>query len=100
MPGGYFQLIAQGPCDVYLTGNPSISFFKFVYRRHTQFSMEMINLSYNVIPTFTTMQQTEAHCNIDRNADLLHDCYLLYDLPAIYIQRMYHLVGWIMWEIK
>ena len=86
MPGGYFQLIAQGPCDVYLTGNPSISFFKFVYRRYTQFSMELISLPFNVIPSFTTMQKTEAHCNIDRNADLLHDCYLLYDLPAIYTE--------------
>ena len=86
MPGGYFQLIAQGPCDVYLTGNPSISFFKFVYRRHTQYSMELISLPFNVIPTFTTMQKTEAHCNIDRNGDLLHDCYLLYDLPAIYTE--------------
>ena len=60
MPGGYFQLIAQGPCDVYLTGNPSISFFKFVYRRYTQFSMELISLPFNVIPSFTTMQKTEA----------------------------------------
>ena len=84
MPGGYFQLIAQGPADIYLTGNPSISFFKFVYRRYTPFSMELINLPYTTIPSFTTTQTTEAHCKVDRNGDLLHDCYLLYDLPAIY----------------
>ena len=70
MPGGYFQLIAQGPADLYLTGNPSISFFKFVYRRYTPFSMELINLSYNTIPSFTPTQSTEAKCNIDRNGDL------------------------------
>jgi hypothetical protein len=88
MPGGYFQLTMQGPADIYLTGNPSISFFKFVYRRYTPFSMELINLPYNVIPTFSTTQTTEAHCNIDRNADLLSNCYLLYDLPAIYTDNI------------
>lgn len=84
MPGGYFQLIAQGPADLYLTGNPSISFFKFVYRRYTPFSMELINLPYNTIPSFTPTQSTEAKCNVDRNGDLLHDSYVIYDLPAIY----------------
>lgn len=84
MPGGYFQLIAQGPADLYLTGNPSISFFKFVYRRYTQFSMELINLPYNSIPSFTPTQSTEAKCKVDRNGDLIHDCYVIYDLPAIY----------------
>ena len=56
MPGGYFQLIAQGPADLYLTGNPIISFFKFVYRRYTQFSMELINLPYNSIPSYTNTE--------------------------------------------
>ena len=84
MPGGYFQLIAQGPADFYLTGNPSITFFKTVYRRYSPFSMELINLPFNTIPTFTTLQSTIAKCNIDRNADLLFDTYVAYDLPAIY----------------
>lgn len=84
MPGGYFQLIAQGPADFYLTGNPSITFFKTVYRRYSTFSMEMITLPYNNIPNFTTMSETECKCKIDRNADLLYDTYVVYDLPAIY----------------
>jgi len=84
MPGGYFQLIAQGPADLYLTGNPTISFYKFVYRRYTPFSMENISLPYNTIPSFTTTQSTTAKCNINRNGDLLYDTYVRYDLPAIY----------------
>ena len=28
------QLVAYGAQDVYLTGNPQITFFKVVYRRH------------------------------------------------------------------
>ena len=36
------QLVAMGAQDVYLTGNPQITFFKVVYRRHTNFSKECI----------------------------------------------------------
>ena len=34
------QLVSRGDLDVFLTGNPSITFFKSVYRKHTNFSME------------------------------------------------------------
>ena len=40
MAGGLMQLVAYGAQDIYLTGNPQITFFKVVYRRHTNFSME------------------------------------------------------------
>lgn len=40
------QLMAYGEQDYYLTGNPQISFFKKVYRRHTHFSKETINLPF------------------------------------------------------
>ncbi len=40
--GALIQLIAYGAQDVYLTGNPQITFFKLVYRRHTNFSMEWV----------------------------------------------------------
>ena len=43
MGGGIMQLVAYGAQDIYLTGNPQITFFKVVYRRHTNFSMETIN---------------------------------------------------------
>ena len=36
------QLVAYGAQDIYLTGQPQITFFKSVYRRHTNFSMESI----------------------------------------------------------
>ena len=44
MPGGVIQLIAQGAEDIYLTGNPQITFFNSVYRRYTNFSTEYIEL--------------------------------------------------------
>ena len=42
MGGGLMQLIATGAQDIFLTGNPDISFFKVVYRRHTNFSIDSV----------------------------------------------------------
>ena len=42
MGGGLMQLVAYGAQDVYLTGNPQITFWKVTYRRHTNFAMESI----------------------------------------------------------
>ena len=84
MPGGLLQLLFQGGQDIFLTGNPSLTFFKTVYRRHTPFGTEYISLPYDSIPSLTTMQNTKATCKVGRNADLFFDTYLVYDLPAIY----------------
>ena len=47
MGGGLLQLVAYGAQDVYLTGNPQITFFKTVFRRHTNFSIESIEQTWN-----------------------------------------------------
>ena len=47
MGGGIMQLVAYGAQDLYLTGNPQITFFKVVYRRHTNFSIEAVLQSFN-----------------------------------------------------
>ena len=57
------QLVAYGAQDIYLTGNPQISFFKVVYRRHTNFSMETIQQTFNgpsTIPTNNTINKLTA----------------------------------------
>ena len=46
MGGGLMQLVAYGAQDIYLTGNPQMTFFKTVYRRYTNFSMEHIKQSF------------------------------------------------------
>jgi len=84
MPGGIMQLTSQGAQDIFLVGNPSITFFKTVYKRYTVFGSEYISLYFDPLATFTPTQQTIATCKINRNADLLYDCYLTYELPAIF----------------
>ena len=46
MPGGLLQLVAYGAQDVYLTGNPQITFFKIVYRRYTNFAIETVEHTF------------------------------------------------------
>jgi hypothetical protein len=72
MGGGLLQLVAYGAQDVYLTGNPQITFFKVVYRRHTNFAIEAIQQTFNGSPTFGN----RVTCQISRNGDLIHRMYL------------------------
>ena len=69
MGGGLMQLVAYGAQDVYLTGNPQITFFKVVYRRHTNFSMEYIRQTPNG-------GNSSQSITIGRNGDLIYDIYL------------------------
>ena len=89
MPGGLMQLISYGSENTYLTGNPQITFFKTVYRRHTNFAMEYIEQYFTTLPNFSANSETIATVKIERNADLMYDCYLLYDLPAIYSTSLF-----------
>ena len=67
------QLVAYGAQDIYLTGNPQITFFKVVYRRHTNFSMEAIEQTWN-----GDEKGNAGRCSatISRNGDLVHRMYL------------------------
>ena len=71
------QLVAYGAQDIYLTGNPQITFFKVVYRRHTNFSMEAIEQTWNGTSSGTTASRCTA--TISRNGDLVHRMYLEID---------------------
>ena len=76
MGGGLMQLVAYGAQDIYLTGNPQITFFKVVYRRHTNFSMEAIEQTWN-----GASEVSDGRCTatISRNGDLVHRMYLEID---------------------
>jgi len=76
MGGGLMQLVAYGAQDIYLTGNPQITFFKVVYRRHTNFSMESIQQTLNGATTTSATAGGTATCTISRNGDLVHKVYV------------------------
>jgi hypothetical protein len=78
MGGGLMQLVAYGAQDIYLSGNPQITFFKVVYRRHTNFSMESIAQTFNGTVGF----DRKVTATISRNGDLINRMWLEATLPA------------------
>ena len=78
MGGGLIQLVAYGAQDVYLTGNPQITFFKSVYRRYTNFSMESVEQT--IVGTKNFGQRVE--CKIERVGDLLTNLHVYFKLQA------------------
>ena len=66
------QLVAYGAQDVYLTGNPQITFFKVVYRRHTNFAAESIEQTFNGAVGFGS----KLVATISRNGDLITNCWI------------------------
>src|SRR6056300_796815 len=85
MGGGLMQLVAYGAQDIYLTGNPQITFFKVVYRRHTNFSMEAIEQTWSG----TASGNGRCQATISRNGDLIHKMYIQVDMNT----ASTHMVG-------
>ena len=72
MAGGLMQLVAYGAQDVYLTGNPKVTFFQAVYKRHTNFAMENIEQTVNG----TAASDGRVSVTVARNGDLIADMYV------------------------
>ena len=83
MGGGLMQLVAYGAQDIYLTGNPQITFFKVVYRRHTNFSMETIQQTIQGSSQCAVGGGTSGTVTISRNGDLVYKVYVTSDTPNI-----------------
>ncbi len=77
--GGLLQLVATGKQDLFLTGNPQVSFFKMVYRRHTNFATESQPMYFDGTPNFGQ----RITCLIPRRGDLLGRVYLDVTLPQV-----------------
>jgi hypothetical protein len=77
MGGGLLQLVAYGAQDAYITGNPHITFWKVLYKRHTNFAMEAFRVNFTGSPQYG--QRVVAIVN--RNADLMYKTYLEVQLP-------------------
>jgi len=79
--GGLLQLVALGKQDVFLTGNPQMTWFKFVYRRYTNFAIEAIEMYSDNKPDFGK----KVSWLVPRSGDLLGPCILEIELPALYL---------------
>ena len=79
MTAGYLQLQINGVQDIKLTGNPQISFFRSVYKRHSKFSIQNIIQDINGTPNFGSTIST----NINNSGDLLKSMYIEIVLPEL-----------------
>ena len=73
------QLVSYGAQDVYISGNPQITFWKILYKRHTNFAMESIEVTFNGQADFNK----RVTAVINRNADLMYRTYVQVVLPAV-----------------
>jgi hypothetical protein len=85
MPGGLMQLVNKGAQDQLVTGSPSFTHFRSVYKRHTEFAMEHFRLDFrstnlDLSPSAPRIFRTR----VDRNAQLVHDMYIHVSLPNIF----------------
>ena len=86
MGGGTLQLVIQGGQDIYITGNPETSFFKSVYRRHTNFSIECVE---QILKGKITNGEFTLNYTINKGGDLLSKMHFEIDLPKQNISNSY-----------
>jgi len=78
MTGGLLQIVTSGKQDIYLTIDPQITFFKKVYRRHTNFSLELKEFNPEQTPEYNNMVTFNVNVG-----DAIHRCYFEIDLPNL-----------------
>ena len=82
MPGGLIHLVAFGAQNILLNGNPSVSFFKKVYKTHTNFAMESMRVIFD--KSYIQYNETTTLVSkIQRNADLVQNVYFSFEIPEI-----------------
>lgn len=81
MAGGILQIVSSGLADVFLTSNPQITFFKIVFLKHTNFSIDTIEEFFDGDANFGE----NIVCTLSKTGDLIHRMYLKIDLPEVLI---------------
>lgn len=83
MPGGLIQIVAYGAQDLFLTGIPEITHFKYIYKRYTNFAMEFLELPFNGTKNFGET----ITCPIPKNGDLINSTILKIELPKVVLSK-------------
>jgi hypothetical protein len=89
MTGGLMQLVACGAQDIFLTGSPMISYFKTVYRRHTNFAIETVKQTFDTPAGFGVTTSS----TLSRNGDLITGAYIQASLPDLTEKNVSNFTG-------
>ena len=75
---GYLALAVKSEHDNYLVGNPQFTYFKAVYKRHTNFSTDFqeITFAHNTEDCWGK----KIYLKVPKLGDLIHRCYLSIDV--------------------
>ena len=84
MPGGLLNIISYGNQNIIVNGNPSKTFFKTVYSKYTNFGMQKFRLDFEGQRNLKLNEDTVLTFKVTRNAELLMDAYLVFNLPDIW----------------
>ena len=84
MPGGLIQIGSNGSQDLYLTGTPEITFFKIVYRRHTNFSTESVEINFDGSVAFGE----ESILTVPKVGDMIKNIYLKIITPKLDFKKV------------
>ena len=94
MTGARLELSAKGSQDIYLTGNPLMTYFKTVYKRHTNFALESKNISFNYFTNLQYTSTTTSTIKLEKLGDLITNMFLVFNLPDI-LSESDRKVSWI-----
>ena len=84
MTGGLMNIVAYGSENLLFNGNPKKTFFKATYQKHTNFGLQRFRIDYEGNRELSLTNPTILDFKIPKYADLLHDTYLVINLPTIY----------------
>ena len=84
MPGGLIQIVAYGAQDLFLTGIPEITHFKYIYKRYTNFAMEFLELPFNGTKNFGET----ITCPVPKNGDLINSTVVKLELPKVKLEKL------------
>lgn len=84
MTGGLMNLVAQGNENIHFNGNPKKTFFKASYNKYTNFGLQKFRIDYEGAKVLNVSTPTKYEFKIPRYADLLHDTYIVLNLPDIW----------------
>ena len=83
MTGGLIQIVAYGSQDLFLTGIPEITFFKYIYKRYTNFAEETIDIKHDGIANFNE----EITFTFPKNGDVIKSIFVKVDIPTVSLYK-------------
>ena len=84
MAGGLLNIAAVGQANVFLTGNPSKTFFKVTYSKYSNFGLQKFRIDYDGLRELRLSEPSTFRFKVPRHADLLMDTYVVVTLPDIW----------------